>query len=48
MEDMNRTTQVREWMHSGDAKINNFIGEHLQKKKKKNRNGRERVRGGSR
>jgi hypothetical protein len=48
MEDMNRTTQVREWMHSGDAKINNLILQNLQKKKKKNRNGRERVRGGSR
>jgi hypothetical protein len=35
MEDMNRTTQVSEWMHSGDAKINNLVGEHLQKKKKK-------------
>jgi hypothetical protein len=33
MEDMNGTTQVSEWMYRGDAKINDLVGEHLQKKK---------------
>jgi 5-hydroxyisourate hydrolase-like protein (transthyretin family) len=34
-------------MHSGDAKIADFIGEHLQTKEK-NQNGRGRVGAGSR